>query len=339
MQPNNQNPYQQNPTPSPADTPPQVTGYAGANVPEYLKLEPFHEPETRRSKKKLLILVAMLLGLAVSLFGYLWWSKYETERMFYVGLEKVLSVDSITVKTTLKSDVAKSLLEIETKSDKTEDGQRQSIHFKQSQEYPVRNSYIMADTQGQIIRDIEGRVVTRLTGYPALFSLGDYKLNEWYQPRSDDIDFWSMYDPLLLRQTGSDSFNVLPITNQPVKDPKRVTEFIEKNSTYVVKEVTSRNINGVEIFMYEILTTERKVAALKDEIAKLSNKSLTESALSTSADVPIRFEASVNKKSRMLDELWFVNADNDKTSIEVKFDYPGRYDVEMPKSIDLREAK
>ena len=69
MQPNQQDPYQP-PTapPSPASAPPQVTGYAGANVPDFLGLEPLPEPKPPRSKKKLLIILGIIL-LTISIIG------------------------------------------------------------------------------------------------------------------------------------------------------------------------------------------------------------------------------------------------------------------------------
>jgi len=109
MQPNGQDPNQQNPVPP---TQAQPLPYA---VPEYLHLDPVTGQAKRSFKKPILIVIGVLVALGIIYGSWrVWWSFNSPEAKFYDALNNSLQVKFVTRKYTTTSTALKRVEDVRT---------------------------------------------------------------------------------------------------------------------------------------------------------------------------------------------------------------------------------
>ena len=176
MQPNQQNPSPQNPTPTPSGQP----GQSYPVVPDYLGLEPIPEPKPAKPPKKRIYIVAAIAiaALIVGLVGYLLISMQQSgpERRLTAMLETMLSQqyvlrehrvgidDTIITSNTVESDLSNP--KIPSSSIK---------HFSAVNDVNGTKQ----ELRGDIVLRGDQRYA-RFAAIPDIFKLKNTELNTWY---------------------------------------------------------------------------------------------------------------------------------------------------------------
>ena len=330
MQPNQQNPSPQNPTPTPSGQP----GQSYPVVPDYLGLEPIPEPKPAKPPKKRIYIVAAIAiaALIVGLVGYLLISMQQSgpERRLTAMLETMLSQqyvlrehrvgidDTIITSNTVESDLSNP--KIPSSSIK---------HFSAVNDVNGTKQ----ELRGDIVLRGDQRYA-RFAAIPDIFKLKNTELNTWYSttdlPESQKV-VKSIANNL--QNTLNTPLGLIVIGEFDDALKAQIMNDISSLQPYVIQKDGTDTVDGEAMTILDIKIDLHKIGEINSNIAKslgLNDTSIPYASINagTMGEVSVWIDRDNRLRKLVLqeDEAGAGNIVTDTTS----YSYPESLKIEIP---------
>ena len=330
MQPNQQNPSPQNPTPTPSGQP----GQSYPVVPDYLGLEPIPEPKPAKPPKKRIYIVAAIAiaALIVGLVGYLLISMQQSgpERRLTAMLETMLSQqyvlrehrvgidDTIITSNTVESDLSNP--KIPSSSIK---------HFSAVNDVNGTKQ----ELRGDIVLRGDQRYA-RFAAIPDIFKLKNTELNTWYSttdlPESQKV-VKSIANNL--QNTLNTPLGLIVIGEFDDALKAQIMNDISSLQPYVIQKDGTDTVDGEAMTILDIKIDLHKIGEINSNIAKslgLNDTSIPYASINagTMGEVSVWIDRDNRLRKIVLqeDEAGAGNIVTDTTS----YSYPESLKIEIP---------
>ncbi len=265
MQPNDQNQQPQNSgVPSGGYVSP-----SGADVPEYLHMEPVAELKPKKSKKK--IIVGVLIFMLVLLFigagiGYWWWMKTEPERKFYAALENLMQTEQVIRGISIATKDGAEL-RVDAVTTFPHSGKPQS---KFDYEYSGGEKLPKLNLGGSIILTGGDYFFAKLDKIPNNSKTTDAVVGRWQKINNNDASKRLLYDNQNLASKFNTSLGYIPLGNFSNSASTSLIEYAKSQRTYVVKQVEPESVDGVQTAVYTLEIDGESLESINSKVASLS---------------------------------------------------------------------
>ncbi len=319
MQPNDQN--QQ-----PLALQPTQNGYvspSGADVPEYLHMDPIVE-KPKRSKKKLFMGIGAILALLLiggGGYGYWWWVKTEPERKFYQALEY-----SMTAKYAERGYIATSK-DSATKIDISVRSDFSNVYSPASS-----LSYSLALSGATLSADI---VTSKSMGtFGRLIQRPDDRLNknvqndQWYNLSAGGS---TVFDPLGLAAALNSPAGIVPTGG-----------FVKQKRDQILSDIKEKQVYRIQSHKQEKGYTTYEVQFNKQELGKVlqgiaAAYGVKNSATLTVDNVDGQGVFIVNDKTNHFSRISYVTKVGEQPSLtwNLTINYPESLTVNEPENVKM----
>lgn len=320
MQPNQQDPYQQQSTPY---TPP-------TNVPEYLHLDPVQGPAPKRSLKKIILIVllaAVLVGLATAVALFV--GQASPEQRFYSALENAMNTPYISRKISAVSDDAKTKLVAEVESDFSDvDRPKTKFSYTYTQPTTVTNLDEGSFTvRTNVSKPNASELYGKLAEAPADTLGKNIKLDQWYKL---SISGFRLFDPMNLGPVFDSAVSQIPIGNFDATETKKLIEYINKEKIYTLKQSRSESLGGRDATLYTVTIDKQKLANLASVINSKYSEHQYGPLLNQVTDNT--YEILIDNKTNQFMKISYETRPTDEGSVKnvVEFEYVDSVMVEVP---------
>lgn len=340
MQPNDQNQQPQNPS-APSG------GYmssSGAEVPEYLHMEPVADPvvvqEKRRKRKKLIVFIIALALLLMVAGGIVYWyiQHNNPQASFYKQLEASMQASYIQRKYTFKTknETGNNGTVLETVSDFSDVKKPQTrlayAELRDGKETAYTETINGKDTAyyGEFLQESE-----------RLKALG-MSQSVWYKLLSGSQKQQNLFNTIF------DRWKVLPEVNTTLGTPTiggysastvaMIMDEIKTSGAYEVKSVKKDTIRDKEVTIYSIAVNTTKLSDTYADLAK--NQGLTAvdkgsflSVANIDSEVQMAFDAHTGKLTKV-SYATKRTVINPPFNVEIDVTYPTASSITTPSSAE-----
>jgi len=322
MQPNQSNPNSQN-----------MTTSSGANIPEYLHMDPIVE-QKHNGKKNSVIVVSIVTLLFLVVGGIIanWYADYiSPQQTFYRALDNMLQTKYVAREfiEEYRALQSKRNVALYAETDlSVPNSPKTSMKFSDE---TTKDSKTTTKTTGKII-EIGNQRMTQLS---SIFPLReDITLNQW-STRSLNLDAQEFnYDLAQVDMSASinNAQGVLAIGYFGDNQRKELIKFIQDNNVYTIESTRNDVIDNEKTYVYTIDIDREKLNKLNEKIAALIGVK-RKSVINTDALADSTLELSVQVGSSKFTKLMYTTGqDSDSTSFKktIEYSYPATLSITTP---------
>ncbi len=325
MQPNQQDPSQQNLPPA-----------EPYNVPDYLHLDPI-SGQPHKSKKKLKLIALLILAtliLAGAGVGAFVWSMGTPERRFYQALDNLMQTSYVNRQLNVKVNNA-SLISVGADSDFSTAIPKSKINYHYTKPSAEGSgSTGQSEFEGDIIALSDQEFTARLTQAPAGSLPKNAQLDKWYKvsaPTSTTTtNSATVYDRLKLRGTLNTSYGLVVVGNINSDSRRQVLESIKSNNIYTIQESHSETLDGKQATVYSVGIDYQKLTDLNDKIATLLNINKSNLIYSKNDKITFWIDDTTNQLVKLKQET--KQSNTQQTVAEETFSYPAKLTITAPET-------
>lgn len=326
MQPNQQDPSQQN-----------MTTSSGANIPEYLHMDPIVDPSIAaiEAKNRLVqVIVILLFIIALSAAAYFVFITNSPQEKFYRSLMNMTTMQAVSRNYQMVSDSkVKSTLSLDIKSDFS------------STTAPV--SALTYDVSGlvngglikgeQVLR--QGPVFDSKLLQSKAMKDTRYSLNKWYaiNTQNTSANNLSLFDTMRLREDANSPFGIVSFGFSTKSQSETFIKDLKDKNVYKVGGVKSQDSNGKKYDIYSIVVDTDTLTAVTEKTAKKSKQALPKNTLSIN-HMNSEMEFWVNQKNEQIEKIVFStkpSLHNPAMNGEMLIDFATQKSISVPDAQEL----
>lgn len=293
MQPNQSDPNSQNMT-----TPP------GANIPEYLHMDPIVDPSigAKKAKRRFVRVIGILLFIIV-LFAaaYFVFVINSPQEKFYKALMNTTGMQVVARSYEMISDSkVKSTLSLNIKSDFS------SITAPVSTlTYDVSGLIVGGSIKGEQVLKQNSVFYSKVLRSKAMKDT-QYSLNTWYEinAQKTSANNLALFDIMRLREDANSPFGIVSFGFSSKSLSEAFVKELKDKNVYKVGGVKTQESNGKDYDLYSITVDINALTAATDGIAKKTNQTLPQKTLSMS-HMNSEMEFWVNQKNEQIEKIVF----------------------------------
>lgn len=326
--------------------PPADGGYVsptGANVPEYLHMEPVADLNARRPKKRKLITVAIaiistvILGAAV--FGIVIWLQGASERRFYQALDSLMQTAYVARNISTTTSVGDDFFQQSRSA--TIDAQSDfSNPAKPMSSYSYKYSYESNDTTRQestkekaaadvVVLD-ESRYMTRFKEYSRL-TTKNIQIGTWYEISASNDDYTKqLFDPGSLRNSINSSIGVVFMGTFDDNKRRSMIDSIQKNKVYTINQTHTEKIQDHSYSVYTVTVNVAKFLEASKILYGFSVGDQPTGIDTSSNEIEIWIDEKTNLIVKTITKTRMQNLNNLSTNTTTQYRYSEKISITIP---------